>query len=186
MRLSALLICVFLAVVVGVGCGSSGSSGGTGGSGGETSSEATTAGAETDSSEGGDTSAGAEGESNAPPPSKKVFSKEAEAVCLKIPTGFEQRSKAVTKSMKKGQEPTPAELKLKAAVPTDKLAIEELEALSPPAGDEQQVEAIIQSLENAVKGLEEDPEAEFTGPKSPFAEWQKLTKAYGLSYCSQL
>lgn len=186
MRLSGLLFCVLLAVVVGVGCGSGGSSGGTGGSGGETSSEATTAGAETNGSEGGDASVGGNGGSQSGPLTKKAFVKEAEAICRKIPTTYQERSEALAKSMKKGQEPTPAELKLKAAVPTDLLAAEELEALSPPTGDEQKVEAIIQSLKNAAKGLEEDPEAEFTGPKSPFAEWQKLTKEYGLSYCSQL
>lgn len=184
MRSSALLFCVFVALMAGVGCGGGGSSGGTGGGAG---SEATTAGAETSASEGGDTGAGTEGGSKSEPLSKKVFVKEAEAICRKIPTVYTERSEAVTKAMKKGQEPTPAELKLKAAVPTDDIAIEELEALPPPAGDEQKVEAIIRSLENAVKGFEEDPEkAEFTGPNSPFAEWQKLTKAYGLSFCSQL
>jgi hypothetical protein len=186
MRLSALLFCVVLAVAVGVGCGSGGSSDGTGPSGGETSSEATTAGVETNGSEGGDGGVETEGGSKSGPLSKKAFVKEAEAICRKIPTVYQERSEALAKSMKKGQKPTPAELKLKAAVPTDDLAVEELESLMPPAGDKQRVEAIIQSLESAVKGFEDEPESEFTGPKSPFAEWQKLTKEYGLSYCSQL
>lgn len=178
MRLSGLLVCVFVAAVVVVGCGSSGSSGGT-------SAETTTAGAESNGS-GGEGSVGDEGGSQSGPLTKKAFIKEAEAICQKIPTNFEEKSEALAKSMKKGQEPTPAETKLKAGVPSDYLAVEELEALSPPAGDEQNVEAIIQSLKNAAKGLEENPESEFSGPKSPFAEWQKLTKEYGLSFCSQL
>jgi hypothetical protein len=179
MRFSVLLVCVFVAAVLQVGCGSSGS---TGGSSGGTSAETTTAGTETTAS-GGE---GGDAKSQSGPLTKKAFIKEAEAVCQKIPTTFEEKSEALAKSMQNGQKPTPAETKLKAGVPTDHLAIEELEAISPPTGDEQKVEAIIQSLENAVKGLEKNPESEFTGPLSPFAEWQKLTKAYGLSYCSQL
>lgn len=181
MRWTVLGVCVLVAAISAVGCGSSGS--GSGSSAG-TSAESTTAGTEANASDEG--RAGAEGESKSGPLSKKAFMKEAEAVCQKIPTTFEEKSEALAKSLKNGQSPTPAEAKLKAGVPTDNLAIEELEALSPPTGDEQEVDAIIQSLEKAVKGLEENPESEFTGPSSPFAEWQKLTKEYGLSFCSQL
>ncbi len=183
MRLSGVLVCVFVSAVLAVGCGG-GSSSGTGGASAGTSAETSTAGTETNGSGDGG-GAGADGGSQSGPLTKKAFIKEAEAVCRKIPTTFEEKSAALAKSMK-GQKPTSAETKLKAGVPTDRLAIEELEALSPPTGDEQKVEAIIQSLKSAAKGLEENPESEFSGPLSPFAEWQKLTKAYGLSFCSQL
>jgi hypothetical protein len=179
MRLSVLLVCVFVAAVLSVGCGSGGS---TGGSSGGTSAETTTAGTETNAS-GGEAGSAA---SQSGPLTKKAFVKEAEAICHKIPATYGEKSEALAKSMKNGQKPTTGETNLKAAVPADHLAIEELEALSPPTGDEQKVEAIIQALENGVKGVEEQPESELSGPKSPYAEWQKLTKDYGLSFCSQL
>ena len=48
------------------------------------------------------------------------------------------------------------------------------------------MEAIIAALEKAAEGLEKKPNSPLSGPKSPFAEFQKLTKAYGLAVCSQL
>jgi len=42
------------------------------------------------------------------------------------------------------------------------------------------------ALEAAAKGLEAKPESALSGPKSPFAEFQKLTQEYGFKVCSQL
>ncbi|HEX8753528.1 MAG TPA: hypothetical protein VF731_08950 [Solirubrobacterales bacterium] len=183
MRLKIVVVAVGIAVVlIAAGCGSSG--------GGSTSATGSTAA----SSEEGATGAsgatgtsGATGGSSSGPSSKKVFVKEAEAICEKIPVTYGEKAKALeAEAKKKGKKPTTGETNLKAAVPANEAAIEELQALSPPAGDEQKVEAIIASLEKATKGVEAKPESPLTGPKSPYAEWQKLTKAYGLKVCSQL
>ena len=61
-----------------------------------------------------------------------------------------------------------------------------MEKLGPPKGEEAKIEAIIDSLEAAAKASKKKPKSELTGPKSPFAEFQKLTKEYGFSFCKEL
>ncbi|HEX2391611.1 MAG TPA: hypothetical protein VHI77_01695 [Solirubrobacterales bacterium] len=118
---------------------------------------------------------------------KAAFIKQGDAICAKVPAAYTKKVKALeAEAKKKGQKPTTAETNLKAAVPPLYVAIEELEGLTPPEGEEQQVEAIIKSLESAANGLEAKPEAPLAGPKSPYAEFQKLTKEYGFKVCSQL
>lgn len=183
MRIKFILIAALaVAAFVVAGCGSSGG----GGTSGASSSESTASTAS--STEGGtSTSEGEAGGSSGKPLTKKEFVKQAEAVCTKIPATYTEKLKALeAEAKKKGKKPTTGETNLKAAVPADYVAVEELEALTPPKGEEQKVEAIIASLEKAAKGLEANPEAELSGPKSPYAEWQKLTGAYGLKSCAAL
>jgi hypothetical protein len=182
MRAIAVLV-AFLVVIAAAGCGSSGGS--------DTNSSA--AGGSAESAEGSTGVSGARGASgttgatSSGPLTKTEFVKEAEAICAKIPATYGKEVEALeAEAKKKGQKSTTSEQNLKAAVPADYAAVEELEALTPPKGEEQKVEAIVASLESAAKGLEAKPESPLTGPKSPYAEFQELTKAYGLKSCSQL
>jgi hypothetical protein len=61
-----------------------------------------------------------------------------------------------------------------------------METLNPPAGEERTLEKVVSALELAAKGMEEAPNSELSGPKSPFAEFQKLTKEFGFETCSGL
>jgi len=165
MRVSAsfVAVLVFAALIAGCGGGSS-------------------------SDSGGSTASGEKSEKpTGPPLSKKAMIKEGEAICGKIPANYNKKRAALEKELKKkGQKPTKSEENLKAAVPPLFVAVEEFEQLVPPKGDEAEIEAIIKALESAAKGLEEKPESELSGPKSPFNEFQTLTKKYGFEFCSQL
>lgn len=197
MRVSAILVAVFVFVVLVAGCGGSSGSGASSGGGSTASSsesggESSTAAKEEKGGEeqGEEEKAGEEEsgeESSGKPLSKKAMIKEGDAVCGKIPAGYNEKREALEKELKKkGKKPTKSEENLKAAVPPIYVAIEGFEKLTPPQGDEAEIEAIVKALESAAKGLEEKPESELSGPKSPFNEFQELTKRYGFEFCSQL
>jgi hypothetical protein len=195
------LISVFAALVLAVGCGSSG--GGTSDTGAAESGASTTAagGDETsagednsassdnsggDETNGGDETSGGEtsGGDDGTALTKAELIKQGDAICTQVPEEFTKNQEALSKKSK--AKLTQEETNLKAAVPPLYVAAERMEALVPPSGDEAEVEAIIAALESAAKGLEAKPKSELSGPKSPFAEFQKLTKAYGFQTCSAL
>jgi hypothetical protein len=183
MRLKIILGSVLVVAVVVVGCGGgSDTSGSTsaGGTDGSTTGSSTQAGS-TDSTE----ASGSTGNNaSAKPLSKKEFIAKGDAICGEIPAEYEVKRQEVIKEAPK--KATTEEINLKAAVPPIFTAVENMEKLGPPKGEEAEIEAIIDSLEAAGKGLEEEPTAPLVGPKSPYAEFQKLTKAYGFTFCSQL
>lgn len=193
---------VFLAVlaVLVAGCGGGGDSTGGGtadGSGATSAQEKSSTNGETsgeDSSGEEDTSGGEDGTSGeeasenpltSGPLTKAEFVKQGDEICKAIPAAYQEKLQALQKESK-GKKLTKAEEAEKAAVPPLYTAAEELEALEPPSGEEQKVEAMIDALEAAAKGVEKEPTAELSGPKSPFAEFQKLTREYGFKFCSQL
>lgn len=153
------------------------------------SSESTDGGDSTGSTDGADsTGSGADGNSSSAPLTKAQFVKKADAICENVPVRYRKLLGEFEKEQKKQGKPKPsvAESNLAAAVPPLPEAAEELEALNPPSGDEQKVEAMIAALDAAAEGLEKKPNSALSGPQSPFDEFQKLTKAYGLTACSQL
>ena len=158
MRVSAIFIAALLAAVLVAGCGGSSGSG--------------------SSSSGKETSGS--------PLTKAAFIKKGDTICSKVPIRYHKTLEALEKEAKKGTKLTKSEETVKAAVPPLYEVAEELKKLSPPKGEEQTVEAIIVSLEKGAKGLEEKPESELQGPKSPLAEFQKLAGSYGFEFCSSL
>lgn len=176
MRLKMILCSIVAIAILVVGCGGGGddsSSGGT--SAGGTGATTTTASSGEDGS--GSTS-------NAKPLTKKEFIAKGDAICGEIPQEYEVKRQQVIKEAPK--KATPEEINLKAAVPPIFKAVESFEKLGPPKGEEAEVEAIIDALEAAGKGLEKEPSAPLTGTGSPYAEFQKLTKEYGFSFCKEL
>jgi hypothetical protein len=190
MRLDVFLIALAVTALL-AGCGGGGDSATTGKAGNDsggtttTGSNATSTNSETNAnSEAPNTN----GDGGSGPLTKKAFIAQGDAICENVPKRYGVKLKALEKESKArgNSKPSIAEANLKAAVPPLFLAVEELEGLRPPTGDEQTAEAIVDSLEAAAKGLEEKPSAALTGPKSPFAEFQKLTKEYGFKVCNKL
>lgn len=71
-------------------------------------------------------------------------------------------------------------------LPSIETEISGIEALTPPAGDEDQVQAIIDAVKSAVDEAKANPERLFAaGQDSPFADANQLAKAYGLKVCGQ-
>jgi hypothetical protein len=179
MRLKIILGSVLVVAILVAGCG---------GGGGDTSSGSSGATGATTGSSADEETAGGSGDSSSSPLSKVVFVKKGDEVCTRVPANYGKLLQTLEKENKaNGKAKTStSEGNLKAAVPPLYTAVEEFEALTPPSGDEQKAEAITDALEAAAKGLEEEPSSELSGPKSPFAEFQKLTGEYGFKACSQL
>jgi hypothetical protein len=181
MRFTVILVGLLMAlVVVAGGCGGSS---GTGSSGASDSSAGSSEGPAVNE----EATGGSEEEEavEKPSPEKAAFIKKGDVICTKVPQNYEKALKALEKE-NGGKKPSTAESNTKAAVPPLYTAAEELEGLTPPSGEEEQLEAMVAALNAAAKGVEEEPKSELSGPKSPFAEFQKLTQEYGFKVCSQL
>lgn len=197
MRWGAVLLSLLVAMAILAGCGGGGGTEASGAStaaageetaGGEEAegpavNEEAAAGAEEGEGEGGEET-GKEGEEEEVSPEKAAFIKKGDKICEGIPASYNKKVQALEKQA--GKRPPTKVINEKAAVPPLYVAIEEFEALTAPQGEEAELEAVISSLEAAAKGLEEKPESELSGPKSPFAEFQKVTGDYGFKYCPQL
>jgi len=70
-----------------------------------------------------------------------------------------------------------------AFVPSLRRQAEELSALGAPAGDEEEVEAIVSALEAATDELEDNPGALFEAESNPLEEPSKLAADYGFENC---
>jgi hypothetical protein len=196
MRLGIILLSALAAMLIVSGCGGGDSTGSTGSAGsGSTAASSTEAGAtgkegptKNEEAAKGKEAEGEEGEkssSEKASPEKAALIKEGEAICGRIPQNYQTKLKALEKK-NGGKKPSPKEANLKAAVPPLHTAIEEFEELSAPSGEEAVLEEIVAGLETAAEGLEAEPESVLAGPKSPFAEFQKVTGEYGFKLCSQL
>jgi hypothetical protein len=71
-------------------------------------------------------------------------------------------------------------------VPSLEDTLQRLRDLPAPSGDEQQVTAIYDSLEEAIKELEDNPSLFVEqGVGGAFDEANRLAKAYGFEQCGQ-
>jgi hypothetical protein len=73
---------------------------------------------------------------------------------------------------------------LTAGIPPIQTEVEELAALGSPAGDEEEITAIVSGIEEAVEKGEEDPASLVSGSKNPFAVVDKLAGEYGFKACN--
>ncbi|HEX2391610.1 MAG TPA: hypothetical protein VHI77_01690 [Solirubrobacterales bacterium] len=168
----------------GSGGGASGGGGkGGGGSGGGEASGGEGAGG---GGQGGNSTGGTNPKAKSGPLTKTEFIAEGDGICNNVTTEYQLKAIELKEEQPKGEEPTQTEVNLKAAVPPLYVAVKEFEALTPPKGKEKEAEAVIAALEDAAKGLEAEPESELTGPKSPFAEFQKLAQQFGFQFCPEL
>jgi hypothetical protein len=174
MRLKIVLILGAIAILASVAAGCGGGSDSTSGS---------TASNETTRSEGDTKTTKSEGSPDSKRLTKSEFTTLVNETCIQVPPTYEEKRKKLEKGRKA---PTKAEINRKAAVPPLYIALEELESLNPPASEEGTLEEVISAMEAAAKGLEAKPNSELSGPKSPFAEFQKVTKEKGFETCAGL
>jgi hypothetical protein len=191
MRLKIILGSVFVIAILVVGCGGGSgdsSSGTTGGDTGALSNATTDGSGATTNSEMGEGTSGEErtsGEDGAEskPLSQVEFATRVNEICIQVPPGYKEELKKLEKG---GNKPSKEETTLKAAVPPIHAAIEQMESVTPPEGEEQKLEELVAALETAAKGLEEDPSLPLSGPQSSFDEFQKLTKKFNFQTCTGL
>lgn len=174
-----LILGIFAALaIIAAGCG-----GGSDSSSSTTASKESTPSGEATPAKEDVTSTKGEGSGNGKRMTSSEFRIRMNEACIQVPPTYKEELKKLKEEVKA---PTKAEINLKAAVPPLYSTISLMESLKPPANEEQKKEEVIDALESAAKGLEAEPESELSGPNSPFAEFQKLTKEYGFETCSGL
>jgi len=75
------------------------------------------------------------------------------------------------------------ELVLDVFVPALQKQADGLSGLGAPAGEEEQVEAIVAALEKAIGEIEEEPELAFSTSGSPLEEASELATEFGFENC---
>jgi hypothetical protein len=113
-----------------------------------------------------------------PPLSKSKFIAQADALCATGNQAIEEAGKQL------GADPTDAVLEGyvdDTVVPAINTELDGIRALAPPAGDEAQVEAIVNAAQDALDQVSDDPTLVVGG--DPFAKANQLAQAYGLKEC---
>jgi hypothetical protein len=167
----------FIATIVGAlvvaalvaGCG-----GGGGGNGGTDSTAANGGGSDNDS---------------APALTKAEFIKQGDKICSESTKKFLEEVRKFTSD--NGIDPSEApsqeqeeELLTEVILPQFRVEAEELDALGPPKGEEQEVEEIISGLEEVIDEGEADPSS-VSGSEDPFAEVNQKAKDFGFKVCGE-
>lgn len=122
---------------------------------------------------------------------KAQFIATADAICKKgnaeIESGFEAFAKK--NDIGENEEPSKAqqeELSETLLVPKVKNQAEEIRDLEAPSGDEGEISAMLDSLDEGVEAIEADPQAPFDSSQpNPFGPANKMAKEYGLEVCGQ-
>ena len=70
-------------------------------------------------------------------------------------------------------------------VPNLKTQAELIRGLGAPEGDEEQVEELLDSLDEAIATAEDDPEALFNEDTDPFGDVNEQAQEYGFSECGE-
>ena len=125
------------------------------------------------------------GEDDGPPPlTNDVFITKADKVC---DAGLKELQDKVRAAFG-NQAPTEDEVlafTTSDQVPLLTAQIADLRALTPPEGDEETVNAIWDSMEEAVNTMQDDP-AEVLSDPSPMADALELARSYGFRTCGKI
>ncbi|MCW2766172.1 MAG: hypothetical protein JWO11_2131 [Nocardioides sp.] len=127
---------------------------------------------------GGDDKVTAEPTAAAAALSKADFSSQANAICATGTQTIDAASAAL------GDSTSSADIEAfvtETVIPSVQGQHDAIEALGAPAGDEDEVAALLAALQTGIDALSADPAAITTG--SPFDEANQLATAYGLTDC---
>jgi hypothetical protein len=122
----------------------------------------------------------------ADPLGKAELIKRGDAICAQ--TDREQRASLAKHTKENAGTPSDAEeekLILSSGLPPIKAEAEALAELSPPAGDEKEMEKLVSAIEVALKKAEADPGGLIGATRDPFAPAGKVASRYGFKVCAK-
>ncbi len=121
---------------------------------------------------------------------KKQLIAQGDAICKQgneeIEEGFDRY--AEENDIPKDQEPSDeqgVEIVETVLVPNLTTQAELIRGLGAPEGDEEQVEELVDSLDEAIETAEDDPEALFNEDTDPFGDVNGQAQEYGFSECGE-
>lgn len=123
--------------------------------------------------------AGCGGSSDDDGPTKDEYIASADKICTENDAEIEAMGKQLSAGA--GQEEALALVKSD-LIPSVEKRTQDLEALPRPSGDEDELEAYYQALDDGVSTLVEEPKTIF-GDDNPFEASNKLAKEYGFKEC---
>ena len=119
---------------------------------------------------------------------KQEFVREANRICTRTDDKLERASRQFFADAPSGQEAPPEEVEQfgeKTVYPTIQDEIDRIRALGAPAGDEDQVEALLDAAQRGLDTLKDHPDQLAKGAAAPaFDEANKLAGNYGLDRCA--
>lgn len=118
----------------------------------------------------------------APPLTKEEYITQADKIC----TDGDAAINAAATDAAIGPSSTETEINdfvTGTVLPNIQSQVDQISALTPPAGDEDQVGALVDALNTAVTTATDDPSTVTGSSAGPFAEVDKLAKDYGLKAC---
>jgi uncharacterized Zn finger protein len=139
---------------------------------------------------GGDDSTDSTASSDSSGLTKAEFLKQGNAICAKGEKELNEEFEKFAEEENLSENKPPTEAQLAKAteeffLPIIKEQVEGVAALSPPAGEEQQVDKVVSAAEAAIEEAEEDPGSLANEKEDPFAEANELATEYGLTKCGE-
>ena len=122
---------------------------------------------------------------------KAQFVAQADAICKKGNAEIESEVEAFQAKNDLGENDEPskvqqAEVSETILAPNVTNQAEEIRALEAPSGDEDEISAMLDSLDEGVEEVEANPQAPFeSNQPNPFGAANKLAREYGLKVCGQ-
>ena len=130
---------------------------------------------------------GGGGDSSTASITKAQFVKQADAACKKGEERIQADFQAYIKGHKNLSKPTEedfAEVVETVVAPNVEQEVSEIRALGIPSGDEDKVEAILDSVEEGREEAEADPKNAVQTTPASLEKAKKLAKEYGLKVCA--
>jgi hypothetical protein len=124
---------------------------------------------------GGDDDDGGGGESI----TKEEFIAEADAICREDGESIEQAGQDIQ------TEADVEDFILNTIVPTLREEVEQIRDLGAPAGDEDQINAMLDAVDEGLDEIEDDPSAATNTAANPLNEASRLAQDYGLQVCGR-
>jgi hypothetical protein len=135
--------------------------------------------------EGGDTTT----TTSTTPLTTQQFVRDANKICKSSNGKIERASSQFFANAPPNEEPPPEEIEKfgrRTVFPTIQAGIDRIRALGAPAGDEDEVNAILEAAEAGLEKLEQDPQQLARGgAATAFEQAQKLAGDYGLDECAR-
>jgi hypothetical protein len=119
---------------------------------------------------------------------KAEFIKQADAICVKgdkaLASEVEEFAEDNDVDTSKPTEAQQEEVIAEVVAAGTRRQVEEIADLEAPSGDEEKIEAMVESVETGTEELEDQPEL-LLEEKNPLEEGSKLARDYGLTECGE-
>jgi hypothetical protein len=121
---------------------------------------------------------------------KAEFLKQGNAICAKGEKELNEEFEKFAEEENLSENKPPTEAQLTKAteeffLPIIKEQVEGIRGLSPPEGEEQQVDKVLSAAEDGIEKAEEDPASLANEKEDPFAKANELANEYGLVKCGE-